>query len=340
MRIRVRSLFAPLACALACTFTLAPRPAAAEVEIKLGTLAPTGSAWHNLLKEMGQKWSEVSGGQVKLRIYPGGVVGNEGEMVRKTRVGGLHAAAVTSIGLHDITPEPQAVDVPLGIESYDELEYVMGKIEGDLDRALEQKGYVVLAWAAIGFVHFFSTRAIAKPDDMKAAKLFAWDGDPKSVEALKAAGFQPVVLSSTDIIPSLQTGLIDTVAMPPLYALTARLYQKANKMCDLKWAILTGATVVRKEVWERVPADLRPKLLAISREYGKRIDGSVRAMNDDAVATMKAQGLEVVKSTDRAEWQKIADVANKVVRGGVVPAPLFDQVIAYRNEHRAKHGKK
>ncbi len=327
-----------LAALLACTaFTLAPGLASAEVEIKLGTLAPSGSPWHNLIKEMGQKWAEASGGQVKLRIYPGGVVGNEGEMVRKMRVGQLQAAGLTTVGLHDITPEPQSVDAPMGVESWAELDYVMGKVEGELTKSLEDKGYVVLGWSDVGFVHFFSTRPIKTPSDLKAAKIFAWDGDPKSVEAIRAAGFQPVVLSSTDVIPSLQTGMIDTVAAAPLYALTARLYQKANHMSDLPWAILTGATIVKKDTWEKIPADIRPKLLAIAHDYGKRIDEVVRKMNDQAVAEMKGQGLTVVPSDDRPGWERAAASMNQVVRGGVVPAAIYDQVMKYRDEYRRIH---
>src|SRR5256885_8432284 len=103
-------------------------PAAAEERIKLGTLAPNGSTWHTLLKEMGQKWGEVSGGKVKLVIYPGGVLGNEGDMVKKMRIGQLQAAALTTIGLHEISPDPQAVDVPMMIDSWDTLDYVMERV--------------------------------------------------------------------------------------------------------------------------------------------------------------------------------------------------------------------
>src|SRR5690242_2427247 len=117
--LRARSAFASFAAAaLAAAALLVPRAAEAQVNIKLGTLAPSGSAWHNTLKEMGQKWSEVSGGKVKLTIYPGGVLGNEGDMVRKIRVGQLNAAALTTVGLHDVTPEPQAVTAPYAIRSY------------------------------------------------------------------------------------------------------------------------------------------------------------------------------------------------------------------------------
>ena len=99
--------------ALATALALwAPLASAQEVIIKLGTLAPNGSTWHNLLKEMGEKWAEASGGRVKLRIYAGGTQGSEGDMVRKMAVGQLQAAAITNVGMHDIAKEPQAISAP------------------------------------------------------------------------------------------------------------------------------------------------------------------------------------------------------------------------------------
>jgi TRAP-type C4-dicarboxylate transport system substrate-binding protein len=133
--------------------------------------------------------------------------------------------------------------------------------------------------------------------------------------------------------------MIDTVATAPLYALTARIYQKANKMPDLHWAVVNGATLIKKDTWDKIPAELQPKLLQIAREYGRRIQLAVRGMNDEAVATMKGQGLEVVHVTDRDEWRAAAAKANKVVRGGVVPAAIFDEVMKYRDEYRKAHGK-
>ena len=79
--------------ALVLAFFLAAPAHAAPVRIKLGTLAPQGSTWHQLLQEMAQKWSQTSNGQVELKIYAGGTQGNEGEMIRKISIGQLHAAA-------------------------------------------------------------------------------------------------------------------------------------------------------------------------------------------------------------------------------------------------------
>jgi TRAP-type C4-dicarboxylate transport system substrate-binding protein len=309
-----------------------------EEKIKLGTLAPNGSTWHTLLKEMGQKWSEASGGQVKLIIYPGGVLGNEGDLVKKTRIGQLQAVSITTIGLHEITPEPQAVDVPLMVRSFAELDAVMEKMEPRLEKALEAKGYIAIGWSEVGFVRFFSTKKYSTIKELTQAKIFGWEGDPASIEAWRAAGFKPVVMSSTDIVPSLQTGMIDTVALAPLYAFTSRMFEKAKYMYDVPWAVLTGATVVKKDVWERIPADLRPKLMQISKEYSKKVGVEVRRMDEEALKTMKTQGLIAVppQPGDLEALETAAKATWTIIRGKVVPADAFDEVKKSVEEYRKK----
>ena len=327
----MRKLAVAMALAIA-----APLASAQEITIKLGTLAPSGSTWHNILKEMGERWAQVSGGRVKLRIYPGGTQGSEGDMVRKMGVGQLQAAAITNVGMHDIVAEPQALSAPGMIDSEAEFDAVFPKVEPELDSLLEAKGYVPLQWSQIGFVRIFCTKAYHTPAEMADAKMFAWDGDPASVDAWRAAGFRPVVLSSTDVVPSLQTGMINCIANVPLYLLTARLFERANHMIDTPWGYLIGATLVRKDAWEKIPADLRPKLLAIARELGRHVDDEVLKLNDDAVAAMKKQGLDVVE-VDPRPWQAAAEKAWPVIRGKVVPTAFFDEIVKARDAYRASH---
>src|SRR3982750_3184300 len=103
---------------LALSLCLAASARAAPVRIKLGTLAPQGSTWHPILQEMAQRFAQESAGQVELKVYAGGTQGSEGEMIRKISIGQLQAASMTSVGLHEITPEPQVEDVPFLIDSY------------------------------------------------------------------------------------------------------------------------------------------------------------------------------------------------------------------------------
>ncbi|HQR29801.1 MAG TPA: TRAP transporter substrate-binding protein DctP [Anaeromyxobacteraceae bacterium] len=315
----------------------APALAQQQVQIKLGTLAPNGSTWHEILKEMAERWSQASNGTVKLRIYPGGTQGNEGEMIRKMAVGQLQGAAVTTTGLHDIAPEPQALGVPLMFDSAAELQKALPVLEPKLDALLQQKGYVALTWGAVGALKLFCTKPFKTPAEAAGAKVFAWEGDPGAVKAWKAAGFNPVVLSSTDIITSLQTGMIECMPNVPLYVLTARLFEKAPYMIDVNWGWVVGATVVRKDAWEKIPADLRPKLAAIARELGAKVDAEVAKLNTEAVTAMEKQGLKIVK-VDPGPWRAMAEKSWPVIRGEVVPVAFFDEVKAVRDAQRA--GKK
>lgn len=305
---------------------------AQDVTIKLGTLAPQGSTWHSLLKELAEKWGEASGGKVKLKIYAGGTQGSEGDMVRKMGVGQLQAASITNVGLHDIVAEPMIFSAP-GIVNERDFADIFPKLEPQLNASIEARGYVVLSWAQVGTVGIFCTKPYATPEAAADGKFFAWDGDPASVEAFKLVGFRPVVLSSTDIVPSLQTGMITCVSQVPAYMLTARLFDKANHMVDYPWSYLVGATVVKKDTWDKVPADVKPKLLAIAKEINGRIDAEVKRLNDDAVVAMKKQGLTVVK-VDPAPWEKAAQRSWPAVRGKVVPEAFFDQVVKLRDEAR------
>ena len=325
-----------LAAALAA---LLPSLAAAQVTIKLATLAPQGSTWHELLRELGQRWEQASNGQVKLRIYAGGSQGSEGDMVRKMAVGQLQAAAISNVGMHDVVPEPQVLSVPFLFDDQPQMECAFGKLRGRFEAALEKRGLIALQWSRIGSVQLFCTKSYRTPQEAKEAKVWAWEGDPKSVEAYRVSGLHPVVLSATDMMPSLQTGMIDCVPNVPLYMLTSRMFERANHMLDVPWSYMIGATLIRKDAWERIPADLRPKLAAIAADLGHKVDDEVKRLNVEAVAAMQKQGLEVVHG-DAPSWRAAIERSWPVVRGGVVPAEVFDQARAARDACRAESKRK
>ena len=314
---------------------LAPTADAQPVTIKLGTLAPQGSTWHDLLKEMAQRWEQASGGQVRLRIYAGGAQGSEGDMVRKMGIGQLQGAAITNVGMHDVIPEPQAFSVPFLFDDEAQMECAFEKMRPRLDDALAKRGLVALQWSRVGSIYLFCDSSRRTPAEMKNAKVWAWEGDPKSVEAFRAAGLHPVVLSATDIVPSLQTGMIDCVPNIPLYVLTARLFEKANHMMDAPWSHMVGATVVRKETWEKIAPDVRQKLIAIARELGEKVNAEVRRLNADAVSAMQKQGLKKV-ATEPQPWRTAMEKTWPIIRGGVVPADFFDAVKGARESCRKR----
>jgi TRAP-type C4-dicarboxylate transport system substrate-binding protein len=309
-----------------------------QTVIKMGTLAPDGSPWHQTLQLMGQRWHKSSGGLVKLVIYPGGVLGDEPDMVNKMRIGQIQAAGLSGAGLSGIEPGVMALQIPMMFDSYEELDYVRERVTPRLEELIAAHGYIVLNWGDVGWVHFFTTKPAVRLSDMRKMKLFTWaGGDNETLELWRANGFRVVPLAATDILTGLQTGLIDAVPTTPLYALLNQSFGIARNMNDVKWAPLIGATVITRRAWEGLPAAQRNDMLAAAREAGGALRDGIRKMGEDAVATMQKRRLQVVHAdaTIVAEWRKEAESVYPKLRGSRVPADLFDEVRRLRDEYRA-----
>lgn len=316
--------------------------AAQPVLVKMGTVAPEGSPWHQILQQMGQQWQKISGGKVTLRIYPGGVLGDEPDMITKMRIGQLQAVALSGSGLSRLEPAVACLQIPMMIESYEELDYVRDRIAPRLEKLLDEKGYVVLNWGDAGWVHFFTKTPARRLDDIRKMKLFTMAGDADALELYQQAGFRPVPLATTDMMPALQTGLIEAFDVPPLLAMLNQWFGLARNMIDLKWAPLVGGTILSKKTWERVPESMRPAMLEAARSAGLRLRSEIRKMGDDAVVEMKKRGLSVITldAATVAEWRREVEQAYPKLRGRLVPADLFDEVRRLRDEFRAQRGKK
>ena len=311
-------------------------PALAQT-IKLGTLAPEGSPWYNIIRDMAEAWKEGTGGKIRVRIYPGGVAGDDPDMVRKMRIGQLHAAVLSGAGLSNIAQETMALQMPMMLASYEELDYVRGRLAPKLEAILEAKGFKVLNWGDAGWVHFFTQKPVVRPEDLRPMRLFVWSGDTAFVEAWKDAGYRPVPLAATEIHTALQSGLINALPTTALAALSFQWFGLAKHMTDLKWAPLIGATVISMRKWRRIPDTIKPLLLKTAREAGARIRDETRKLGEEAVEAMKKYGLVVhhVPPEVAAHWEKRARAGYPKLLGKVVPAAMVAEVERLRNEYRA-----
>lgn len=327
---------AALAAAVLFWFGATASPAQV-ITIKMATLVPEGSSWHTILKEVVEKWKTISGGRVVVKLYAGGVAGDDPEVVRKMRLGTLNAGVLTSAGLGEIDKSVYALGVPMMYDSYDEVYGVLDKMRPSLEAALAEKGFVSINWVDAGWVHFFAKKAVQKPADLKALKLFAWAGDTAAIEVLKSGGFNPVPLPSTELSTALQTGLVQALGSPPQVAVIAQYFVNAPFMTDLDWQLLLGGTVVRKEVWDKIPAELHEPLLEAAREAGRKLQNEIRQSAQRDVEAMKKRGLTVVPvdAKTRAEWLQTAESFYPKIRGPIVPAAAFDQALKIRDEIRA-----
>jgi TRAP-type C4-dicarboxylate transport system substrate-binding protein len=333
---RVKTALITLLCLLAHT-------AEADTVIKLATVAPKDSIWHESLKRIDQRWHELTNGEVRLRIYAG-TLGDEDDILRRVRVGQLDGAAISMAGLSSIDQATQAMHIPLAFTSNEEMAYVRDRVVLQLEPLLAAKKFRVLSWGEVGWVHFFTKEPVATPDDLRRQKLFVWsNGDSSDSERLwQDLGFNTVSLSSIDILPALQTGMITAYQAPPLMALANQWFPFTPYMTDLKWAPLTGATVVTASAWGKVPEPFREAMLQITYEESLVLEAAVRDLEQEAKDAMIERGLQIVP-VDRAAmaaWLDAVKSSYPEIRGKVIPADYFDETLRLRDEFRALQSEK
>jgi TRAP-type C4-dicarboxylate transport system substrate-binding protein len=308
-------------------------------KIRLGTLAPRGTSWHRSLLEMGEKWRAAQGAGAAFIVYTDGSQGGEADMVRRMRVGQLNAALLSVVGLSEIDAAASALQkMPMVFRSWKELDFLREKLRPTLEKRFHDKGFRVLFWGDAGWVRFFSKEAALRPADYRRMKMFAWAGDNPQVDIMKALGYQPVVLEIADILPGLQTGMINMVPSTPFYALVGQFYGHAPHMLDMNWVPIVGAAVITRKAWESMSPAAQQALRDAGEATGAQLRTISRHENEEAVEAMKKRGLKVQRVTPEieAEWRAMAEAAYPMIRGNMVPAELFDEVQRLLQEYRAQ----
>jgi TRAP-type C4-dicarboxylate transport system substrate-binding protein len=149
-----------------------------------------------------------------------------------------------------------------------------------------------------------------------------------------------VLLEWSDSLTGLQTGMVDTLATVPLHALTSQFYQVTHHMLEVNWLPLVGALIVTKPTWDALPPAGREAMLHAAAECGQEFQNQGRQENQEALEAMKKRGLQVhaVGPEAEKEWRQFAEGTYPRVRGRMVPADMFDEVVQILREYRAGQG--
>ncbi len=323
--------------AAAALFALNASAEGRTMTVKIATVVPKGSIYHRVLQNMGQKWREAQGGNSRFIVYTDSVQGPEPETVRRMRVGQLNGSMVSIVGLSEIDESVGVLQfMPLVFRSWQEVDYVRQKLRPELEQRLRAKGFTVLFWGEGGWVQFFSNQPRVTPEDYKSAKIFAWAGDAAQVDLMKSLGYRPVVLELTDILPSLQTGMIDTVPAAPVWALVGQFDRTAPYMLRINWVPIVGAVVMTTRTLDAMSDAGRAALRAAAAEAGETLREQRNKRDEDIVRALEGRGLKILTLTPEAEraWQEFAHRAWPKVRGNMVPADMFDKVQSLLAEYR------
>jgi len=316
---------------------VASTTAHAVTRFKIATLAPEGTTWMKVMKEMADEVKKNTAGEVELRFFPGGVMGDEGDVIRKMHFGQLQGGGFTGRGLGEVNSEERVLELPLLFENYKEVDCVLGKLNDRLAAGFEKNGFVNLGWAESGFVYIFTNKPIRRSADMNGVKMWMWEGDPLAKALCEANHIVPVPLDLPNVLTAMQTGLIDAVYSTPYAIVSLQWYTRIKYMLSLKLTYGSGAVLVSKKQLDALTPEQQRVLRETVEKHLKRLTELTRKENDEALNVLKKAGIETVelKSADERSAIEKASVSvyDKLV-GTLYPRELLEMTIRVRDECR------
>ncbi len=284
-------------------------PGVQAMTLKIATIAPDGTTWMKEMRAGAKQINEKTAGRVKLKFYPGGVMGNYKSVLKKIRLGQLHGGAMTGGELSALYPDMQIYTLPMLFSNYAEIDHVRPQIDPILKQGLDDRGYVCLGISEGGFAYMMSSEAIRSMTDLQSHKVWVPEDDVLSDALFNKMGVNPIPLPLADVYTGLQTGLIDTVGGTPMGALAFQWHTRLGAVTEVPLGYLIGVLVVDKKRFKRINSADQKIVMEVMSGVFKRMDKLNREDNLKAIAAMKNQGIEFVQpeSDELKTWKKLAD---------------------------------
>lgn len=272
--------------------------AKAKVVVKFATLAPEGSTWMKTMRAIDQEVRRATDARIRFRFYPGGVQGDERDVLRKIRNGQLHGGGFTGYGLGTIAPAVRVLELPFLFRNLDEVDFVRSKMDSFFVSTFAAKGYLHLGWADVGLVYIFSNSPITSPEELRRVKMWIWSGDPLARLFFKSFQVSPIPLAAPDVLTSLQMGVVDAVYASPLACIALQWYTRLRYMTRVPVSHALGAVLVsRKALASARPADVEI-LLTTARRRLKALNRKTRRQNQEALDILVREGIKIIDVSD------------------------------------------
>lgn len=305
--------------------------------LKIATISPDGTVWMKELRKAAAQIKARTDGRVKLRFYPGGVMGSDKNVLRKIRIGQLHGGAMTGGGLEQIHFDSQIYSLPFAFRSFAEVDYVRKHMDDMILDGLWERGYVGFGLAEGGFAYLMSNTPIQRQADLGRHKIWVPEGDTMSQIAFKTVGVSPIPLPLPDVLTALQTGLVDTVAASPIGAIALQWHTRVKYVTDTPLMYLYGVLIIKRKVFER----LRPEDQAVLREVleaaFRRLNHINREENAQARQALMEQGIRFVApaAEEQARWYDL--VTRAVVAEDLFSPAVLQTFQKHLHDFRARH---
>ena len=308
---------------------------------KIATVVPDSTTWMKQMRSGAEEIEQRTEGRVKLKFYPGGVMGNDRAVLQKLRIGQLQGGAVTTGTLAEFFPDAQIYSLPLEFRTTDEVNYVRKHMDGEIADGLAKKGFILLGMSNGGFAYIASNTGIQDVEKLKEQRVWLPQGDVVGEAMFKVAGVSPVPLPLSDVYTALQTGMLDTVIANPSSIIAFQWHTKISYLTDAPMLFLMGTLVVDKKAFDRVSADDQK----IMREVMKAVFAELDVLNEkDNLAArdvLAKSGVKFVHSTDeeRGRWKIFANKAiDDLVSKGRYTKKYIDELRKHLQDFRDRAG--
>ena len=299
------ALSAFVAASLSATAALADEP----LVVKVGTVAPDGTPWSELIKKMKRDFGKAfaeSDQKLKFKSYLGGRLGGEKEMVRETREGRLQMYGGSVSSLATVIPELYILESPFLLDSDEEADFVLERVRPEVERLLEQRGFIFYQWAENGWQGLaMKGPCLKEMGDLSGKKVRSQEA-AVHLETFKALGANPVEMAVPEVLPALKQGVVDGFSNTPLFAFATSWYQGVESFTVTDHIYQPGVIVYSKKWFDGLPKPTQEKLLINAREYEKFGRTGVRAIRDGLLKNFEREKIEVctISSALKAEMKK------------------------------------
>lgn len=329
----------PIGLAVVAALLIAGEAVAAPFTLKISTQYPDGTRVVNRIKQAGDEIAKATGGDVKLKIFAGGVQGDDSTVLRKIRTGQLHGALTQGGAVAPFYKDIQIYNVPLAFHSFEEVNHVRQRMDARLTAELEEAGWVSFGLIDGGFAYVMSAAPIATVDDLRRQKLWIPSNDPASEQAARSWGISPIVLPIGDVLTSLQTGAINAFASPATAALALQWYSRVKHRTDVPLLYTFGLLSIEQKHFGKLDAAQQKIVREALTRASSELDRQNRQDNVAALATLEKSGMKVVRpdATQFGDWERLAlKATDDVVSRGELSAGALAELRRHLAEFRAQ----
>ena len=303
-----------LAAAFAVGFAPSPALAQASMTLRAADVHPAGYPNVVAIEHMGQKLEAATNGRIKLKMFPGGVLGGEKEMIEQTQVGAIDILR-TSLGpIGPVVPEVNVFNMPFVFRNEAHMRAVIDGPIGDemLKKISESPARLVaLGWMDGGSRSLYTKKPVRTPEDLKGQKIRMM-GNPLFVDTMNAMGGNGISMGYGEVFTALQTGVVDGAENnPPSYFTSNHYTTGAKYYTQTNHLIIPEIFVMSKITWDKLGAADQ----ALVRKYAREAQFEQRQLWDKSVADydtkLKAAGVEFIALDNKAFYDATAPVRAK-----------------------------